>query len=37
MRRGVVGQVIAETADEAIEAAAVEFWMEAWKLIPMRR
>jgi hypothetical protein len=32
-----VGQIIAETADEAIEAAAVEFRTEAWKLIPVRR
>ena len=32
-----VGQVIAETGDEAIEAAAIEFKTDAWKLIPVRR
>jgi hypothetical protein len=32
-----IGQVVAEAADEAIEAAAVEFRTEAWKLIPVRR
>jgi hypothetical protein len=32
-----VGQVIASTAGEAIEAAAAEFKTDAWKLIAVRR
>jgi hypothetical protein len=31
------GSLVAGTADEAIEAAAVEFRIEAWKLILVRR
>jgi hypothetical protein len=29
--------MVAGTADEAIEVAAVEFKTDAWKLIPVRR
>jgi hypothetical protein len=36
-RARYVGQVVASTADEAIEAAAVEFRTDAWKLIAVRR
>jgi hypothetical protein len=32
-----VGSVIASTADEAIQAAAVTFRTNAWKLIAVRR
>jgi hypothetical protein len=32
-----IGRVISSTADEAIEAAAVEFKTDAWKLIAVRR
>jgi hypothetical protein len=32
-----VGQVIAHSADAAIEEAAVEFNTDAWKLIAVRR
>jgi hypothetical protein len=32
-----VGQVVAGDADEAIEAAAIEFRTDAWKLIAVRR
>jgi hypothetical protein len=32
-----VGRIEAATADAAIEAAAVEFKMDAWKLIAVRR
>ncbi len=32
-----IGRVIASDAAEAIEAAAVEFSTEAWKLIAVRR
>ena len=32
-----VGRVIASSADAAIEAAAVEFNTDAWKLIAVRR
>jgi hypothetical protein len=32
-----VGQVVAADGDEAIEAAAVEFGTDAWKLIAVRR
>jgi hypothetical protein len=31
------GQVVASTADEAVEAAAVEFKTDAWKLIAVPR
>jgi hypothetical protein len=32
-----IGQVVASTADEAIEAAAVKIRTDAWKLIAVRR
>jgi hypothetical protein len=32
-----VGSVTASTADEAVEAAAVTFRTDAWKLIAVRR
>jgi hypothetical protein len=32
-----ISRVIASTADEAIEAAAVEFKTDAWKLIAVRQ
>ena len=36
-RARYVGQVVAGTADEAIEVAPVEFQTDAWKLIAVRR
>jgi hypothetical protein len=36
-RAGWIGQVIAHSADEAIETAAAEFNTDAWKLIAVRR
>jgi hypothetical protein len=32
-----IGQVVASTADEAVEAAAIEFKTDAWKLIVVQR
>jgi hypothetical protein len=35
--KAAFGQVVASTADEAIEVASVEFRSDAWKLIAVRR